>query len=106
MLSDFQAPGSSDGVLKRPITESPGAAAKKTREYLLPFPVAVFLLASMTIGKKKNTTGYATAPSQLLNCYGAARFAKLSDELMWRELCKPQKSGDVWHTEMCSAVPD
>ena len=95
-----------DGALKRPMAESSGTAAKKAREYLLTFPVAVFLLASMTVGKKKSATGYETAPSQLLNCYGVARFAKMSDELMWKELCKPQKSGAVWHTEMCSAVPE
>ena len=39
----------------------------------------------------------------MLNAYGAARFAKFADDVLWRELCKPQKSGALWHTEMCAA---
>ena len=106
MLSDFAASGSAGGALKRPTAESPGASPKKIREFLMTFPVAVFLLAPKRVGKKKNTPGYETAPSQLLNCYGPARFAKMPDEQMWKELCKPQKTGAAWHTEMCSAVPE
>ena len=51
MLSDFGASGSSG--LKRPAADSPGATPKKIREFLMTFPVAVFLLASKIGGKKE-----------------------------------------------------
>ena len=45
---------------------------------------------------------YETAPCQLLNAYGEARFNRLSDQAVWAELRQPLKTGAAWMTDYCS----
>ena len=45
---------------------------------------------------------YETLPCQMLNAYGPAKFAKLSDEVVWKALNEPLKSGGMYMTELCS----
>ena len=49
---------------------------------------------------------FETLPVQLLNAYGEAKFAKTSDEDVWKQFTVPQKSGAVWMTEYCSKDPE
>ena len=42
-------------------------------------------------------------PSQMLNAYGMAAFAKMTQEKLWEELNKPLKTGAKYMTELCSA---
>ena len=46
---------------------------------------------------------YETLPPQLLNAYGEAKFSKLPDSEVWKNLSKPLKSGAMYMTEFCSA---
>ena len=45
---------------------------------------------------------FETLPPQMLNAYGPAKFAKLSDELVWKHFNQPLKSGGPYMTEFCS----
>jgi len=45
---------------------------------------------------------FETLPPQMLNAYGPAKFAKLSDKSVWTALNEPQNSGAVYMTELCS----
>ena len=49
---------------------------------------------------------YETLPCQMLNAYGPAKFAKLSDETVWAALSEPLKSGGMYMTELCSMEPE
>jgi hypothetical protein len=49
---------------------------------------------------------FETVPPQMLNAYGPAKFAKLSDKQVWTEMNEPLKSGAVWMSEMCSKEPE
>ena len=61
-------------------------------------------------GKKKKDQGekrnylkvYETLPSQCLNAYGPAKYAKMSDPDVWANFNLPLKSGGLWMTELCS----
>ena len=54
-------------------------------------------------GQRENLRVYETMPSQLLNAYGMAGFAKMDKEKVWEELNKPLKTGAKYMTELCSA---
>ena len=55
------------------------------------------------LGKKRDYLKvYEQLPAQLLNVYGEAKYAKLSDERVWKQLTVPQKTGAMWMTEYCS----
>ena len=45
---------------------------------------------------------FETLPPQLLNAYGEAKYGKLPDSEVWKNLCKPLKSGAMYCTEFCS----
>ena len=45
---------------------------------------------------------FETLPPQMLNAYGPAKFAKLSDSSVWEAFNQPQKTGAVYMTELCS----
>ena len=45
---------------------------------------------------------FETMPPQFLNAYGPAKYAKMSDEAVWKAVCEPLKSGAVWMTECAS----
>lgn len=45
---------------------------------------------------------FETLPPQMLNAYGPAKYARLSDEAVWKALCLPLKSGAPYMTECCS----
>ena len=49
---------------------------------------------------------YETAPAQMLNVYGEAKFGKLSDAAVWQQLCKPLKTGAMYATEFASTDPE
>ena len=46
---------------------------------------------------------YETVPAQMLNAYGEAKYAKLTDATVWEALTTPLKSGAKWMTEYASA---
>ena len=49
---------------------------------------------------------FETMPPQLLNAYGASKYAKLDDAQVWQELSKPLKSGAQYVTELCSLLEE
>ena len=42
---------------------------------------------------------WETAPAQMLNAQGQAKYSKMSQEQVWKELGQPQTSGAVYMTE-------
>lgn len=42
-----------------------------------------FMSKESSAGKRKYLKSYETLPAQLLNCYGEAKFARMSDESLW-----------------------
>ena len=64
--------------------------------------------------KQKKDTGekrswlkvFETLPPQMLNAYGPAKYAKLSDEEVWKNMCMPLKSGAVYMTELCDSTAE
>ena len=49
---------------------------------------------------------FETPPVQMLNAYGEAKYAKMSDPSVWEQLSKPLKSGAEYMTELCSTDPE
>ena len=49
---------------------------------------------------------FETLPPQMLNAYGPAKFAKMSDANVWKALHQPLKSGAQYMSEMCSKNTD
>ena len=49
---------------------------------------------------------FETPPVQMLNAYGEAKYAKMSDPAVWEQLSKPLKSGAEYMTELCSTDPE
>ena len=45
---------------------------------------------------------FETLPAQMLNAYGEAKYAKITDSQMWKHLGQPLKSGAMYMTEFCS----
>ena len=45
---------------------------------------------------------FETPPVQMLNAYGEAKYAKMSDPAVWEQLSKPLKTGAEYMTELCS----
>jgi hypothetical protein len=45
---------------------------------------------------------FETLPAQMLNAYGPAKFAKMSDSDVWQHFSTPLKSGAMYMTELCS----
>ena len=45
---------------------------------------------------------FETLPAQMLNAYGPAKFAKMSDADVWQHFSTPLKSGAMYMTELCS----
>ena len=45
---------------------------------------------------------YETLPCQMLNAYGPANFPALADSMVWLEMSKPQKTGALFMSELCS----
>ena len=55
------------------------------------------------VGKKREFLKvYEQLPAQMLNVYGEAKYTKLNDEAVWKQLTVPQRSGAAWMTEYCS----
>ena len=52
--------------------------------------------------KRKWLKVFETLPPQLLCAYGEAKYAKMSDPEVWRNLSQPPKSGAMYRTELCS----
>ena len=46
---------------------------------------------------------FETLPATLLNVYGEAKYVKLADAEVWKNLCQPMKSGAKYMTELCSS---
>ena len=46
---------------------------------------------------------YETLPPQMLNAYGPAKFAKMSDQSVWTAISEPLKSGAEYMSELCSS---
>ena len=58
-------------------------------------------------GKKREYLKvFETLPVQLLNAYGQSKFARTSDEDVWKHFAVPQKTGAEWMTEYCSKSPE
>jgi len=53
--------------------------------------------------KREYLKAFETLGPQLLNAYGPAKFPKLSDEQVWKDMSKPLKSGAPCMTELCLA---
>ena len=49
---------------------------------------------------------YETLPAQLLNAYGLASFTSMDPEEVWKGFNKPLKTGAMYMTELCSAIPE
>ena len=49
---------------------------------------------------------YETIPDQWLNVYGPAKFQKMSDSAVWKEMSEPQRTGAVYMSECCSKKPE
>ena len=49
---------------------------------------------------------FETLPAQLLNSYGEASYVNSTDAEVWAEFSKPQKTGAMYMTEMCSKDPE
>ena len=45
---------------------------------------------------------FETMPPQMLNAYGPAKFAKMTDSDVWQHLSTPLKSGAQYMSELCS----
>jgi hypothetical protein len=45
---------------------------------------------------------FETLPAQLLNAYGEARYAGMTDRAVWDQLVKPLNSGAQWMTEFAA----
>jgi hypothetical protein len=56
--------------------------------------------------KREYLKVFETMPPQMLNAYGPAKYAKMSDEAVWKAVCEPLKSGAVWMTECASSDPE
>ena len=56
--------------------------------------------------KRKWLKVFETPPVQMLNAYGEAKYAKMSDPLVWEQLSKPLKTGAEYMTELCSTEPE
>jgi len=54
-------------------------------------------------GNRENLRVYETMPSQMMNAYGMAAFARMGQDKVWEELNKPLKTGAKYMTELCSA---
>ena len=52
--------------------------------------------------KRKWLKVFETPPVTMLNAYGEAKYAKMSDPSVWEHLSKPLKSGAEYMTELCS----
>ena len=52
--------------------------------------------------KREYLRVYETLPPQMLNAYGPAKYAKMSDEAVWTNMSEPLKSGALYMTELCS----
>jgi hypothetical protein len=52
--------------------------------------------------KRKWLKVFETPPVQMLNAYGEAKYAKMSDPAVWEQLSKPLKTGAEYMTELCS----
>ena len=52
--------------------------------------------------KRKWLKVFETPPVQMLNAYGEAKYAKMSDPSVWEHLSKPLKTGAEYMTELCS----
>ena len=73
-------------------------------------PTAVAVLdADTPDAKKKAEKGkkraymviYENLPNTMMNMQGVAKYVKLTDPELWTMLCKPQKTGAIWHSEFC-----
>ena len=49
---------------------------------------------------------YETMPAQMLNAYGMAAFATMTQEKVWEDLNKPLKTGAKYMTELCSKAEE
>ena len=56
--------------------------------------------------KRKWLKVFETPPVQMLNAYGEAKYAKMSDPSVWEQLSKPLKTGAEYMTELCSTDPE
>ena len=56
--------------------------------------------------KRKWLKVFETMPAQMLNAYGPAKYAKLSDEEVWQHLNAPLKSGAEYMTELCDGTAE
>ena len=53
--------------------------------------------------KRKWLKVFETPPVQMLNAYGEAKYAKMSDPAVWEQLSKPLKTGAEYMTEFASS---
>ena len=44
---------------------------------------------------------FETVPVQFLNAYGEARYNRMPDKAVWRDMKEPLKSGSAWMSEYC-----
>ena len=56
--------------------------------------------------KRSWLKAFETAPSQMLNTYGLARYSIMSDEEVWGNVTRPLKSGAVYMTEYASETAE
>ena len=51
--------------------------------------------------KRPRNKVFETLPPQMLNAYGPAKYAKMSDAQVWEQFNQPLKSGAMYMTEFC-----
>ena len=57
-------------------------------------------------GEREFLRVYETMPAQMLNAYGMAAFATMTQEKVWEDLNKPLKTGAKYMTELCSKAEE